>query len=101
VRELKADSENGSRLQVLDVRSPEEFDKGHIPGAEHRFVADMRRRIDGLDKERPIATYCASGYRASLASSLMQSRGFKNVSNVPGSWEAWIQSGYPVETPSS
>ncbi|HUG66528.1 MAG TPA: rhodanese-like domain-containing protein [Pirellulaceae bacterium] len=101
VRELKADSENGSHLQVLDVRSPEEFDKGHIPGAEHLFVADMRRRIDGLDKERPIATYCASGYRASLASSLMQSRGFKHVSNVPGSWEAWTQAGYPVETPSS
>jgi hydroxyacylglutathione hydrolase len=101
VRDLRTLSENGSHLQVLDVRSPAEFEKGHIPGADHLFVADMRRRIDGLDKERRIATYCASGYRASLASSLMQSRGFKNVANVPGSWEAWTSAGYPVEKVSS
>ncbi|MCB9940624.1 MAG: MBL fold metallo-hydrolase [Planctomycetaceae bacterium] len=97
VHALKADTENGSHLMILDVRSPDEFESGHVPGATHQFVADMRKRIDGLDKSKPIATYCASGYRASLASSLMQSRGFEQVYNVPGSWKAWTSAGYPSE----
>jgi hydroxyacylglutathione hydrolase len=65
---------------ILDVRSPQEWEAGHIPGAEHLLVAEMRGRIRGLDKEQHYATYCASGYRASIASSLMQARGFKRVS---------------------
>ena len=97
VHALKADTENGSHLMILDVRSPDEFESGHVPGATHQFVADMRKRIDGLDKSKPIATYCSSGYRASLASSLMQSRGFEQVYNVPGSWKAWTSAGYPSE----
>jgi len=84
-------------LTVLDVRSPQEWESGHIPGAEHHFLADMRDRITGLDKTARYATYCASGYRASIAASLMQARGFQNVSNVPGSWSAWTALGYDVE----
>ena len=97
VHELHELQTTGSGPTVLDVRSPEEWAAGHIPGAEHHFVADMRDRILGLDKEQHYATYCASGYRASIASSLMQSRGFKRVSNVPGSWSAWTSAGFPVE----
>jgi hydroxyacylglutathione hydrolase len=44
-----------------------------------------------------VATYCASGYRASLAASLLQRAGFEDVRNVPGSWKAWTSAGYPVE----
>lgn len=101
VHELKADQENGKHYKVVDVRSPQEFEKGHIPGAEHHFVSDMRIRITGLDKDQPIVTYCASGYRASLASSLMRARGFKSVANVPGSWKAWTEAGYPCEKESN
>lgn len=88
-----------SKLKVLDVRSPEEWEKGHIPMAEHFFVAQMRSRIDGLDRARPYAVYCASGYRASIAASLMKARGFEDVSNVPGSWDAWCNAKLPVEKP--
>lgn len=98
VAELRERHSIESNLRVLDVRSPGEWESGHIPGAEHRFIAEMRDRIDGLDKDDCFATYCASGYRASIASSLMKTRGFKNVCNVPGSWSAWTDSGYPVET---
>lgn len=96
VKELSQILEGNSQHTLLDVRSPEEFEAGHIPGAEHYFVADMRNRIDGLDKDRSYITYCASGYRASLASSLMKTRGFKHVMNVPGSWEAWTANHLPV-----
>ncbi|QEG43725.1 MBL fold metallo-hydrolase [Roseimaritima ulvae] len=98
VHELREQQGNGSGLTVLDVRSPEEWESGHVPGAEHCFVGDMRSRITGMEKDRCFATYCASGYRASIAASLMKSRGFENVSSVPGSWSAWTAAGYPSES---
>jgi len=97
VHELREHQQNGSKLTILDVRSPDEWNSGHIPGARHYFIGDMRDRINGLDKDARYATYCASGYRASIASSLMKSRGFKHVMNVPGSWSAWTAAGYPSE----
>ncbi len=98
VHELRDYQLGRSRLVILDVRSPDEWESGHIPGAQHHFIGDMRDRITGLDKDKHYATYCGSGYRASIASSLMKSRGFQHVSNVPGSWGAWTAAGYPVES---
>ena len=101
VHELKQDS-NG--LQIVDVRSPDEWEKGHIPGAQHIFLPDLRDGVQGktaktveekLDKQKPVAVYCDSGYRASLAASLLQKQGFADVRNVPGSWQAWTHAGYP------
>lgn len=97
VHELREHQQNGTELIILDVRAPQEWQAGHIPGAQHYFIGDMRDRIIGLDKDAQYATYCASGYRASIASSLMLSRGFKHVSNVPGSWSAWTAAGFPSE----
>ncbi len=97
VHKLREHQENSTKLIILDVRSPDEWNSGHVPGAQHYFVGEMGDRITGLDKEACYATYCASGYRASIAASLMKSRGFKNVANVPGSWGAWTAAGYPIE----
>jgi len=84
-------------LTVLDVRSPDEWKDGHIPGATHRFLPDLREKRKWPKKTKPIATYCNSGYRASLAASWLQARGFKDVHNIPGSWQAWKNAGLPVE----
>lgn len=97
VDELQESLNANSRLNILDVRSPSEWEAGNIPTAQHYFVADMAKRIDGLDKSIPWVTYCESGYRASIASSLMQARGFEEVHNVPGSFAAWQAANYPVE----
>ena len=99
--ELQSAVDNGKRIKVLDVRSESEYQSGHVPKADNYFVADMRHRIDGLDKSQPTVVYCASGYRASLAASLMQSRGFEQVYNVPGSWKAWTAIDGEVEKPDS
>ncbi len=90
-------NEQRDRLQVLDVRSPDEWKKGHVPGAAHSYVADFDGSPKKLDKRKPLVTYCGSGYRASLAASLLQKFGFEDVRNVPGSWKAWLASDYPVE----
>ena len=87
-------------VQLLDVRAPDEWDAGHIPGAKHFYVADMRDGINGVagfDKKKPVVTYCDSGYRADIAASLLKRHGYHDVRNVPGSWQAWNNAGYDTE----
>ena len=88
---------NGANFQLLDVRGPGEWKNGHIPGAQHIFLPQLREKSGALDKSRPTAVYCASGYRASLATSILKQEGFTDVHNVPGSWHAWKKAGFPVE----
>lgn len=86
-------------IQVVDVRAPDEWQGGHMPGALHRFLPELARDMGGLDRERPVASYCASGFRASIAASLLARAGFRDVRNIPGSWKAWKSAGLPVERP--
>ena len=91
-------SDAGDRLQILDVRGPTEWDAGHVPGAQHIFVPDVRKEAAGkLSKDKPVAVYCGSGYRASIAASILKQEGFGCVCNVPGSWQAWKKAGLEVE----
>jgi hydroxyacylglutathione hydrolase len=90
-------NERKSSLQVLDVRSPGEWKKGHVPGARHIFVPELRGRVGELDRSKPTAIYCGSGYRASIATSILKPQGFNELWNVPGSWEAWKRAKLPVE----
>jgi hydroxyacylglutathione hydrolase len=88
-------------MQILDVRSLEEWKKGHIPGAEHIFLPELAEQFSRLDQDRPVAVYCDSGYRASLGASLLKAQGFAEVHNVPGSWQAWEALDYPVDHPAA
>jgi len=94
VHELK---QSQDQFQIVDVRSPDEWKKGHIPGAKHIFLPELDDRAGELTKSKPVAVYCDSGYRASLGTSLLEQDGYQ-VHNVPGSWQAWQKAGYPVAT---
>jgi hydroxyacylglutathione hydrolase len=86
-------------LQLLDVRSPREWDEGHLPGARYLFLPELPAKLGTLDRDRPVAVYCATGYRASLAASILQSGGFPAAANVPGSYQAWTAAGFPTVQP--
>jgi hydroxyacylglutathione hydrolase len=62
----------------------------------HVFLPELVKSLARIPKDRPVAVYCDSGYRASIAASLLQARGF-DVRNVPGSFQAWQACGLPVE----
>ena len=94
VHEIK---QAGKKIQILDVRSPAEWSEGHIPNARHAFLGHLREHLGTLDKKKPTAVYCNSGYRASIATSMLQQHGFGSVCNIPGSWQAWENAGYPVD----
>jgi hydroxyacylglutathione hydrolase len=86
-------------LQILDVRTPGERQDGHIPGSTYIFLPELEKKAERLDKAMPVAVYCDSGYRASLAASLLLRMGFEDVRNVPGSWKAWKALKYEVHMP--
>lgn len=94
VQELHDDGEG---VQIVDVRTPSEWQKGRIPEARHIFVPELGDRLEELDREKPVVTYCGSGFRASIAASFLQRAGFKDVRNVPGSWQAWMAADLPIE----
>ncbi len=94
VHQLKRKQES---LQIIDVRSPEEWKEGHIPGAKHCFVPEIRRRLGDFAQDKPTAVYCHSGYRANIAASILKQEGFKEVYGVPGSYRGWTSAGYKVE----
>lgn len=82
------------RHAPLDVRTPGEWQKGHIPRATHVFLPELEKRLGELDRDAPWAVYCDSGYRAAIGASLLKRAGFTRVANVPGSWQAWRKAGF-------
>ncbi|HJP58391.1 MAG TPA: MBL fold metallo-hydrolase [Gemmatimonadaceae bacterium] len=85
--------------QVIDVRSPEEWSHGHLPGAIHIPLAALPERLDEIDRSRPVVLQCRGGGRSAIASSLLMSRGLSNVANLKGGYDAWVAQGLPTETP--
>jgi hydroxyacylglutathione hydrolase len=82
---------------VIDVRQAGEFAAGHVPGSVHIRAGDLQSRVHDLPRDRPIATICASGYRSSIAASLLRRAGFADVSWVADGLPAWQACSLPVE----
>ena len=83
---------------VLDVRQASEFAAGHVLGARHLTAGSLPEELASLPRDKPIAVMCASGYRSSVAASLLDGAGFDNVSWVAEGVPAWQAAGYEVET---
>jgi hydroxyacylglutathione hydrolase len=92
-----ADGANGEEPLIIDVRQPDEYGRGHIPGALHLNAGDLPERLAELPRDRPIVTACASGYRSAVAASLLQQAGFRDVTWLSGGLPAWKAAGNPIE----
>ena len=92
------DELRSSILQVLDVRREPEWQAGHVDGATWWPLDNFKVSPPEIDRERPVAVHCKSGYRSMIACSLLQRAGFKNVTNVIGGFDAWQQAKLPVQT---
>ena len=82
---------------LIDVRQASEIESGHVPGAIPIGAADLPERLASFPRDRPIATICAGGFRASIAASLLKTAGFERVSSVAGGFSAWSAAGLPFE----
>jgi len=102
VSQLKEQMAN-SDLQIVDVRRPTEYVSGHVPSALNAPLASLDKSLGPLPlaKDKRTAVICAGGYRSSAAASLLEQKGFSNLLNVSGGTGAWINAGFPVESPST
>jgi hydroxyacylglutathione hydrolase len=82
---------------VIDVRQASEYAAGHVPGSRHIGAGELADHLAELPRGRPLATICASGYRSSVAASLLRRSGFDDVSWVANGMPSWEAAGYPVD----
>ena len=98
VATLKADLD-GKKVPILvDVRSPQEFSSGHVPGAKNIPIDQLASRESELEahKSGDVYVICAVGGRSAAASKSLAGKGFHAV-NVAGGTKAWTAAGYPTE----
>lgn len=96
----KAVTENS--VQVLDVRTPEEYNEGFISGAvlaNWNDQTSFQQGIAALDKTQTVYIYCKSGRRSAAAQEWMLANGFTKVVNLEGGILAWNEAGLPTEKP--
>jgi glyoxylase-like metal-dependent hydrolase (beta-lactamase superfamily II) len=93
-QELHQMAASKSQMTLVDVRSREEFEASSIPGAINIPAPDLRRRHTELPKDRPAVTICTSGTRSSLAASILQRNGFKDVRNAAGGMSGYAAAGF-------
>ena len=82
----------------LDVRTQDEYEAGHIPGAILVTLETLPENLDKLpaDMETLIVVYCKSGWRASIGMVMLRLLGYVNAKGFDGSWLAWTEAGHPT-----
>jgi rhodanese-related sulfurtransferase len=90
--EFKARMKGQKPLRLIDVRTPREFQAGHIKGAKNIDVmnpSSFDQQLGGMEKEAPVFVYCRSGQRSRNASKRMLKMGFSEVYDLKGGYMAW------------
>jgi rhodanese-related sulfurtransferase len=85
-----------AELHLLDVREPEEWVAGHIAGAQHIPLGQLRDRIAEVPKDKPILAVCRHGNRSEAATRGLRTLGY-SVENLEGGVTAWHRAGLPLE----
>jgi len=93
--ELAARIESGE-VNLVDVRSDEEWKSGRIALAKHSFLGGLPDNTSEIEGSKPVVTQCQSGARSAIAASILQAAGL-NVINMTGGYGSWVEAGLPVE----
>lgn len=94
--DVKAAIEAGAYL--IDVREPNEYAEGHIPGAVNIPIRTLAQNLDKVPTDQPVLVYCASGHRAGMATAALRELGYDNVRAFSGGWKAWSGANEAVST---
>lgn len=84
---------------LIDVRTKDEFDQGHITGslnADFNNSDQFASYLESLDKKAKYLVYCRSGNRSGQAVKMMEQKGFTNLTNLTGGIQSWTASGYEL-----
>ncbi|MFW6326045.1 MAG: MBL fold metallo-hydrolase [Desulfovermiculus sp.] len=86
--EIQRRIREGEDFTLLDVRTEQEYNQGHLPDAQHIFLGDLPSRLNEVGSARPVTTFCGSGQRAIIAASILKKNGFEQVEDCLGSIQA-------------
>ncbi|MDR6121770.1 rhodanese-related sulfurtransferase [Bacillus sp. SLBN-46] len=85
---------DNKKVVVLDVRTPEEYQEGHIPNSKLVPLQELESSLNELEKEKPYLVVCRSGNRSAQASEILTSNRFSKIYNMTGGMNTW---GYDIE----
>jgi len=99
--EAQAQHTSSDAPLFVDVREPDEWEEGHIPGAIHVTRGRLESRIEGLvpDRERPLVVYCSVGSRSAFATKALAEMGYEDVVSLAGGFNDWKRNGFEVTIP--
>ncbi len=81
---------------ILDVRQPEEYTSGHIPGATLIPISQLEKRANELPRDKEIIVVCRSGGRSAMGRDILKKAGFTKVSSMAQGMNAWKAADYPT-----
>ena len=88
----------GDRVVYLDVREPNEWNLGRIPGAVFIPRGTLETKVEqAIPRDASVVVYCAGGNRSALAADTLQQMGYRQVASMAGGWRAWMEANGPVE----
>ncbi|OEK03760.1 hypothetical protein BFP97_05445 [Roseivirga sp. 4D4] len=98
VDELQQLIKEKADLQLIDVRTIREYNAGHLSDAKliDYYKSDFKSQLQKLDKEKPVAVYCAVGVRSNSALKILRKIGFKEAYDLAGGIEAWREKRLPI-----
>lgn len=85
-----------SRITVLDIRSDEEYQAGHIPGSQHIHLGYLARRLQEIPPEKPVVVHCQAGLRSPIGASVLEAPPHSHIMELGGGFVAWQEAGYPT-----
>jgi rhodanese-related sulfurtransferase len=94
---LERQAKKDQSLFVLDVRTPEEYAAGHVPGAVNVPYDQVASHLAEIPKDKEVVLYCRSGRRTGLAAEVLEANGYTKLVHLQGDMQAWLQDGRPVE----
>jgi len=96
IEQAKSLIESKPSLIILDVRTQEEYDSGHIERAILIPIDELGNRLDELSKNDELLVYCRTGNRSSNAVNILQANGFTKIFHMKDGITGWNQAGYPT-----
>jgi len=100
VEDIHKKIEEGENLTIIDVRTEEEYNEGHIKDSALLTLDTLESKVEEVfpDKDAEMYVYCRSGGRSSMAQMTMERLGYTNTKNISGGILEWEEKGYNLES---
>ena len=97
-QELQDILQNMEDVQLIDVRTPDEYGQGHLENAQliDFLQSDFKEKVSKLDRDKPIVVYCAVGGRSAQSAKILESLGFKEIYDLKKGIRGWLAENLPV-----